>query len=560
MCGIFFGERSETFFGNICDLLQRRGPDYYNKLEKQDFLAASSVLAIRGTVPQPVETENFSFLYNGEIYNESPSDTLFIKNTLLELYSQRRTNNPELEYTLDNFYIPMINDLVTYIDQYENEMALVIILDKFVFFYKDYIGKRSLGYNMSPFVISSVGYDNEMDPMSIYCYNLKTKELKSWIKPPNYISRHYNMHMTGIRQFLTSEKYQDRYAFLSSTRNGDSEIYGKEKSGIDDEINSNKPHDTIGNPTGIENVMDPSANNESFTMSIVDTTQKYFDENVRYASKDAIESDPNASISIQNLSKSVQDLIAAGVHSVKRRIHGSNIVIAFSGGVDSLFIAACAHLAADPNCSIYLINTAFCKSSDRQAGLKAHEALQSIFPSRKFVFIENNISQEEVLEHKTTIYRLIYPKTGRMDFNIGATLFFSSKAAQEFSKVMLLGSGADELFGGYSKYKNAGFRSNMLFDLYTMSSHNLCRDDRIISHHGVEGRFPFLDSAIIKISFKIEDSLLIKDDEGCIQNKYILREALRKLGLGSCSMLAKKAMQYGTGISKLENILFGPDT
>ena len=42
------------------------------------YYYVSSVLSIRSTVPQPVKIRNFTFLYNGEIYNGEESDTEFI--------------------------------------------------------------------------------------------------------------------------------------------------------------------------------------------------------------------------------------------------------------------------------------------------------------------------------------------------------------------------------------------------------------------------------------------------------------------------------------------------
>merc|ERR1719329_824740 len=68
------------------------------------------------------------------------------------------------------------------------------------------------------------------------------------------------------------------------------------------------------------------------------------------------------------------------------------------------------------------------------------------------------------------------------------------------SRVLLIGTGADELLGGYARHRTArekrgadGVRNEMLKDLERLWTRNLGRDDRIVSDHGREARHPFLD-------------------------------------------------------------------
>ena len=64
--------------------------------------------------------------------------------------------------------------------------------------------------------------------------------------------------------------------------------------------------------------------------------------------------------------------------------------------------------------------------------------------------------------------------------------------------------GADEQLGGYSKHKATfvhGGRESLLIELQrqmdAISERNLGRDNRIVSDHGVAGRFPFLDERVV---------------------------------------------------------------
>ena len=68
------------------------------------------------------------------------------------------------------------------------------------------------------------------------------------------------------------------------------------------------------------------------------------------------------------------------------------------------------------------------------------------------------------------------------------------------SKVVFSGLGADEVFGGYARYKTAFLRGGaktmeqeMRLDLDRIWHRNMGRDDRVISATGKEARFPFLD-------------------------------------------------------------------
>ena len=65
---------------------------------------------------------------------------------------------------------------------------------------------------------------------------------------------------------------------------------------------------------------------------------------------------------------------------------------------------------------------------------------------------------------------------------------------------MFSGLGADEVFGGYARYKTAAGRggdaemeSEMSLDLDRLWHRNMGRDDRVISSCGKEARFPYLD-------------------------------------------------------------------
>ncbi|EQB61999.1 putative asparagine synthetase [Vairimorpha apis BRL 01] len=175
----------------------------------------------------------------------------------------------------------------------------------------------------------------------------------------------------------------------------------------------------------------------------------------------------------------------------------------FSGGIDSIILAMYLHFVSDISRPIYLINTGFNNSQDRINGKLAYKELS--------LKINQNTKEK--------IYDLIYPKSNNMDFNIRTVLYFTAKTARSYSKVGFLGSGADELFCGYNKYKSEK------------------PDDRIKNNK-------------FCIKFKRDDL------QNEIENKIILRKILRYYNLNNLSNIPKKAMQYGSGIFKLEKCIF----
>lgn len=65
--------------------------------------------------------------------------------------------------------------------------------------------------------------------------------------------------------------------------------------------------------------------------------------------------------------------------------------------------------------------------------------------------------------------------------------------------------GADELFGGYTKHRNAfkrngwqGLRDILEEDWQNLPHRNLARDDRVVSDHGRQLRTPYLDENVVK--------------------------------------------------------------
>lgn len=74
-------------------------------------------------------------------------------------------------------------------------------------------------------------------------------------------------------------------------------------------------------------------------------------------------------------------------------------------------------------------------------------------------------------------------------------------------KVILTGEGADELFAGYEYLSAVDDPQQLQDELWTITGNlhntNLQCTYRMTMAHGLEGRVPFLDTAVIRLAFHL---------------------------------------------------------
>ncbi|KAF4736451.1 Asparagine synthetase domain-containing protein 1 [Perkinsus olseni] len=126
------------------------------------------------------------------------------------------------------------------------------------------------------------------------------------------------------------------------------------------------------------------------------------------------------------------------------------------------------------------------------------------------------------------------------------------------ARVILVGHGADEVLGGYARYRTSelrggleGRRQEMLKDLDRLWRRNLGRDDRVMSDHGREPRHPYLEEELV------EWVGLHKLCDSEVETKPLLRGAVRLLAGGALVDMAgfrKRAIQFGTRLAKVNNV------
>ncbi len=153
------------------------------------------------------------------------------------------------------------------------------------------------------------------------------------------------------------------------------------------------------------------------------------------------------------------------------------------------------------------------------------------------------LEEESVVEGIIFLKR-IQPDISPMEISFELPLYIVLSRVEE--KYVVTGQGADELFGGYSKYLREPER--MRDDLKTLFEKTLPRERRMAALLLKELITPYLNDEIVELASSIPLEMKIR--EGV--RKWILREAAKRLGAPEeLWSREKKAAQYGSGVWKM---------
>ncbi|XP_076888685.1 uncharacterized protein LOC143539175 [Bidens hawaiensis] len=279
-----------------------------------------------------------------------------------------------------------------------------------------------------------------------------------------------------------------------------------------------------------------------------------------------------------------QEVLAALKESVTRRavfsgIHlgKSPVAVLFSGGLDSMILAALLDQCLDPKYEIDLLNVSFDGqlAPDRISARAGVNELRKIATLRRWNLVEIDVELSKLTLETPHVMSLINPSNTYMDLNIGIALWLAAGGDgwvceetggnnnnnnnsecqrvkyKSDSRILLVGSGADEQCAGYGRHRTkfrqsswAGLNEEMKLDMQRIWKRNLGRDDRCIADNGKEARFPFLDEDVIRLLLDIPlwEIADLRQPSG-VGDKKILREVARMLHLQEAAVLPKRAIQ-----------------
>jgi len=230
--------------------------------------------------------------------------------------------------------------------------------------------------------------------------------------------------------------------------------------------------------------------------------------------------------------------------SVKAVVQNSKMVgVLFSGGLDSSIVAAAAD---DLGIETKLYTAAF----EDLSGLASAERAAGLLGLNLEAEVVSLDEAEDVL--RRVVWEI--ESSDPLQVCVGMPIEVATKiAASREERLLLSGSGADELFGGYSKYLEAyrmfgedGVADRMFQDIVGLGRRDLLRDGAIGEANRVQLSAPFLDLELVRFGLEIPIALKL---EGMGDNlrKRVLRRTARMMEIPEEIVdLPKKAAQYSS--------------
>ena len=213
------------------------------------------------------------------------------------------------------------------------------------------------------------------------------------------------------------------------------------------------------------------------------------------------------------------------------RLRSDDGVVAMSGGVDSTLVAR----LAGRECVVVGIEG----SHDL---LHAKQVADLLDLSLERVLIDPGSIEDRLRQ-----VLLVIPKIDPVNASIATTLNYVAEwAGLHGYQRILAGQGADELFGGYSRYLQTETLARDLEKDFLGLSIQLARDQAVAALHGAYFSLPYMDVRVVAAA------LSIPAGEKVCQGvrKKPLREVAERFMPSAIAQYEKKAMQYGSGVMK----------
>jgi len=205
--------------------------------------------------------------------------------------------------------------------------------------------------------------------------------------------------------------------------------------------------------------------------------------------------------------------------AVEKRLMSDVPLGAFlSGGLDSSLICA---LAKQRLSEMHTFAVGIEGSADLLAARRVAEHIGSIH--HEYVYTADELIDRlpEILYHLESFDQDLVRSA--------IPCYFCSRLAAEHVKVILTGEGADELFAGYTYYREIPdelLHRELHRSVASLHNINLQRVDRLTMAHGLEGRVPFLDVDMIRFGLSVPpEQKLFRAPDGRRIEKYVLRLA-----------------------------------
>ena len=227
------------------------------------------------------------------------------------------------------------------------------------------------------------------------------------------------------------------------------------------------------------------------------------------------------------------------VDAVTKRIPTQQFGILFSGGIDSTILAKIAKQQGKKPVLYY-------------GGIQGHGEQKDLKAAKKTakhlgLTLKTNILPKENLQSLIQNVIQTIDDNNFIKVSVAIPIYLAAQKASKDCNVVFSGVGAEYLYGGYQRYRDAhDINQDCLSALRSTWYNDLYRDDTVTMKHGVELRTPFLDHDLIQHSLTVPPKQKTGEND-----KKILRETAKDLHLPEHIAYRKKvAAQYGSQSAK----------
>lgn len=258
-------------------------------------------------------------------------------------------------------------------------------------------------------------------------------------------------------------------------------------------------------------------------------------------------------IEINDMAEALDAYEGAFDRSMDKRVYGLNSVgVLFSGGIDSVLVARALQLKG-LNVTCYTVGTE--GSPDTETAIRAAQELG-------FNIKVEYLTEDLIRENLADIIEAI-ELNGLLQVEVAVPMYIAAqKCREDCHKVMFSGQAADELFAGYTWYRDVVrdhghliLHSRLWEDLDRLYEDTLEREDRLSMAHSIELRVPFLDRELIRTAMRIAPQLKINNADD-IYGKRVHRELSLRKGIPREFAYRKKSpAQEGSGIHGLIEVM-----
>jgi len=215
----------------------------------------------------------------------------------------------------------------------------------------------------------------------------------------------------------------------------------------------------------------------------------------------------------------------------------NSITVSFSGGIDSTLVAFLAKKYSD----VELIAVGTPESHDLEAAKTAAKMI-----GMDLTVLE--IEQNEMVSEGFKMQKEMNLTAIEVEF----MLPFWIAAKNSKNPILMCGQGADEVFGGYARFRKNNAVNNLSKEIENLNKRLIDREERITEIFNLKLSCPYLSEDVIRAASLFSEEERIGDI-----GKVPLRQAAKMLGLPKeIADRKKKAAQYGSGSQKaIRNII-----